>query len=260
MRRLTCRALGPLLRLVYRRIVLSLFARTALDIFLPVTEGRLQRCVGPPRAVRDSLLHAAARVLMVEELCGRRTLRLTNLRVPLEVVRQRGEADRKIVSVAKSYADGAIGCVRQCPELATVEPATILILPDRPEWIELAGLLLVGGTAIVSSQLADDIVPIGSASGGDNLLALGLQLLQPTTRLFHPPIEIDASPRSAQRLGEQEILVAIVALELGLAHPVLALGSPNVLFNLRKKIARLRAPIDLLREPLLQLQADRPAA
>ena len=89
--------------------------------------------------------------------------------------------------------------------------------PPRPaKWrrdaaIVLARLLHVVGAAVVARKLAHDVVAIGLLGGADDLLALRLEIAHLPLSLLLLLREVDAGARAAQRLGEQEILVAACA-------------------------------------------------
>ena len=88
------------------------------------------------------------------------------------------------------------------------------------------------------------------------MLPLHLQLRHPTFRLLALLGKVDAATRASQRLGEQKVLIAIVALEVGLALLVRALDLPQLGFDSRQTVARLARAAALLHEALLELQTD----
>ena len=99
---------------------------------------------------------------------------------------------------------------------AVREAALALVLPDRglATAIVTPRLLRVVRAAIVACQLADDLLAVGAGAGAGDLLALCLELGQPPPCRFALIGEIDAAACAAQRLGENEILVAVVAFEV----------------------------------------------
>src|SRR5690606_34168911 len=143
------------------RLVLGNLARAPGHVLLAIAERGLELRIRLVAARGHGLLHARARVLMVEELGRRGALRLAHVLVALEVVRKRREAHRKIVAVAKPDAHRAVGGVgqRSVPTRMLRDAAALLILPEPERAAVLAAcLLLVGGAAIVARQLAHDLV------------------------------------------------------------------------------------------------------
>ena len=68
--------------------------------------------------------------------------------------------------------------------------------------------------------------------------------------------EVDTAARAAQRLGEEEVLVAVVAFEVGLALLIGMLDLAQLGFDGRQAVARLARAAAFLHEALLELQAD----
>ena len=69
-------------------------------------------------------------------------------------------------------------------------------------------------------------------------------------------VELHAARRSAQRLGEQELIPAIGAVELDLRRIEAALGLAQVGLDAGQQLAALSAALGLRHQPLLELQAD----
>ncbi len=113
---------------------------------------------------------------------------------------------------------------------AARKAALALVLPDRPvvAAIVAARLLRVVGAAVVAGKLAHDVVAVGLFTRADDLLPLRLELGDPAVRLLALLGEVDATPRAPQGLGEQEVLVAVVAFEIELALLVGVLDLPQL--------------------------------
>src|SRR5690606_40348162 len=182
-----------------------------VHVLLAVAERRLELRVGRVAAGLYGLLHARARVLMVVERGRRRALRVADLLVALEVVRQRREADREVVAVAEPHAHGPVGGVRQRTEArAAAVAAALPVVPEARERVAALPprLLLIVGSAVVACQLPDDLVLVGAPRRPLELGELHLEVVDPPPRGVRLIGEVDAAARLAQRLREQEVLIA----------------------------------------------------
>ena len=121
-----------------------------------------------------------------------------------------------------------------------------------------ARLLLVVGAAVVAGELAHDVVLIGALGGHGDLLALGLEVGELALACVLLLREIDAAARAAQRLREQEIFVAVAALELAARRLDRPASTWRISFSsCGQHIARFVGALAFLHEALLELEADR---
>src|SRR4029079_11475422 len=192
------------------RVVLGFLARAALHVLLAVAPGALQPGVGLLRVDRNHPLHSPARVLGVVQIGRRRALRLAQLRVALEVVRQRREADREVVAVAQAHAQRAVGGEGQIAELIAAAARSLgrFLAPQRRERV-LGGiaptrLLRILLAAAVARQLADDVVLEGAVARAQDLAALAVEIGELPLDVVDVALHLLAARYVAQRLGEQE--------------------------------------------------------
>ncbi len=142
---------------------------------------------------------------------------------------------------------------------AARETALALVLPDRrgvAATLVAPRLLRVVGAAVVACELAHDVVAVGLSARRDVLLALGLQLGDPALRLLALLGQVDTAAGPAQRLGEEKVLIAVVAFEVGLALLIGLLDLPQLGFDRGNAVAGLARAAAFLHEALLELQAD----
>ena len=243
-------------------MILGGLARAALHVFLAVAPGRLQARIGLLVGGRHHLVDGPAGVLVIEELGRRGALRLALLGVALEVVGQRGEADREIVAVAQPHAQCAIGGEGQVAELIgrALRRIALLAAEEHRErvarGVPAARLLHVLLAAAVARQLPDDVVLIGAVARAHDLATLRIEVSELLARSLHLRIEVDAARCAPERLGEQELVPAVVSLDLGLGHPIGALGLAHLAFDAGQQFAALVGALRLAHQPLLELETE----
>jgi hypothetical protein len=136
----------------------------------------------------------------------------------------------------------------------------VLILPERAEWIAAAAaptsFLLVAGAAVVARQLPNNLVLHRALPFAHDLLALDVEIAQPSAQILGPRRHVHTLARTAQRAREQPRFIAVTAVELHLGGAHVAIELTHLAFDPRQRIAALVAALALDHEPLLELEAN----
>src|SRR5581483_4666193 len=243
-----------------RGLVFGSLARAALHVLLAIAPRRLEARIGLLGVDRHHLLDRPAGILVIVELGRCRALRVAGIGIALEMIGQRREADREVVAVAQAHAERPVGRERQVAELVGVAARAVALLAPVEERVarrvapaRLGHVLLA---AAVARELADDGVLEGAVERADDLAALGIEVGQPLPAGIHLAGELDAARRAPERLGEQELVPAVRAVELLLGDLVVALELAHVVLDARQQVAILVAALRLGHQLALELDAD----
>ena len=196
---------------------------------------------------------------MIVQFGGCRTARSADLGVAAEMIGQRGEADREEITITEPHADRAICCKGQIAELILPARVVVLRLPtaeNRTGPVTPPSFLHVLAAAAIASEFSNNLVLVGLLTGPKHLLALRRKLGQPIARILELPRGLHTASRLPQGFHEQELFIAIPAVELQLCLLKSSLDLPYLCFELRQLRAPLRAALRLCNQPLLELQTD----